>query len=100
MTSSEISLTVTVAVAVFPFEDVAVIVAVPFATPVTTPFETFATPVLLDVHVIFLSVAFDGETFAVSETVSPFCCYTEDLSSETDVTAVSGVYIFWKPFTV
>ena len=51
----------TVAFAVLPFDVVTVIVAVPFATPVTTPFETVATLVLLDVHVTALLVAFDGE---------------------------------------
>ena len=49
----------------------AVIVALPLPTAVTTPFETVATAVLLDVHVT-LSVLPLGVTVAVSVAVLPF----------------------------
>ena len=64
-------LTVTVQVLVLPLEVFAVIVAVPSATAVTVPPDTFATLSLLDVHVTVLSVALDGETVAVSVPVLP-----------------------------
>ena len=57
--------------AVLPLEVFAVIVAVPSATAVTVPPDTFATLSLLDVHVTVLSVALDGETVAVSVPVLP-----------------------------
>ncbi|CDC37942.1 unknown [Clostridium sp. CAG:352] len=57
--------TVTVAVAVLPLEVVAVITAVPSATPITLPIDTVATDVLLDVQVTSLLVAFEGVTVAV-----------------------------------
>ena len=63
--------TVTVAVAVLPLKVVAVITAVPSATPLTTPPLTVATAVLLDVQVTVLSVAFEGATVAVSFVVFP-----------------------------
>ena len=50
---------------------VAVIVASPAATPVTTPSVTVATASLLLVHVTVLSVAFSGNTVAVSVSLSP-----------------------------
>lgn len=49
-----------------PLKVVAVITAVPSATPLTTPPLTVATAVLLDVQVTVLSVAFEGATVAVS----------------------------------
>lgn len=58
--------TVTVHVAFCPPEAVAVIVAVPPPTAVTLPPETVATEALDVVQVTDLSVAFDGETVAVS----------------------------------
>ena len=96
------SVTVIVAFAVLPLFEVAVIVAVPFATPVTTPFETFATLVLLDVHVTVLFVAFDGETVAESVVVAPAFTLADVGLTETDVTATSctGSTIFWKPAVV
>ncbi len=60
-----------------------VIVAVPAATPVTTPAElTVATEVLLLVHVTLLLVALAGDTVAVSVAVPP-----------TDMLAVVGVTV-------
>ena len=58
--------TVTEQVAFLPVSFVVqVIIAVPFETPVTTPFEsTFATFVLLDFHLSFLLLAFSGSTVA------------------------------------
>ena len=58
-------------VAVFPFEVFAVMVAVPAETAFTVPFETVATPALLEVHVTVLSVAFDGATVAVTVPEAP-----------------------------
>ena len=58
--------TVTLAVAVRPLEVVAVIVAVPAETAVTTPFDTVATELSLDVQTTVLLVAFAGVTVAVS----------------------------------
>ena len=57
---------VTLAVAVRPLEVVAVIVAVPAETAVTTPFDTVATELSLDVQTTVLLVAFAGVTVAVS----------------------------------
>ena len=58
--------TVTLAVAVSPLDVVAVIVAVPAETAVTTPFDTVATELSLDVQTTVLFVAFAGVTVAVS----------------------------------
>lgn len=44
-------------------------VALPAETAFTVPFDTDATPVLEEVHVTFLLVAFPGETDAVSVAV-------------------------------
>ena len=94
--------TVTVAVAVLPLEDFAVIVAVPAFTPLTVPLETVATLVLLDVHVTALLVAFDGETVAERVVVAPTFTLADVGLTETDVTATSctGSTIFWKPAVV
>lgn len=55
-----------------PSTTVAVIVAVPFPTAVTTPFSsTFATDVSLDVHLICLFDALAGVMSTVSCFVSP-----------------------------
>ena len=80
-------LTVTVAVAFLPFEEEAVIVAVPTALPVTTPFDTEATDVSLEDHVTDLSVAFEGATEALNVTVAPTFTLAEVLSRETPVTS-------------
>ena len=68
---SGLSFTVIVQVAVFPLFVVAVIVAEPFDTPVTTPPLTLATEGLLDVQVTVLYVALAGVTVAVKVVVSP-----------------------------
>ena len=65
------AVTLTVAVAVLPLKDLAVIVTVPAFLPVTTPLLTVAISLLLLVQVIFLSVALLGEIFAVRVTVEP-----------------------------
>ena len=83
------AVTVTVAVAVLPLEDFAVIVAVPAFTPFTVPFDTVATLVLLDVHEIVLLVALDGETLAESVVVAPTFTLAEVGLILTDVTATS-----------
>ena len=64
--------TVTVHVAVLPPSTVVtVMVAVPFAFAVTTPFATVATAVLLLLHVTALFAALSGATVATSVAVSP-----------------------------
>ena len=66
------TVTVQVAVRFVPSAVVAVMVAVPLATAVTTPESlTVATEVLLLVHVTLLSVALLGITVAVSVAVCP-----------------------------
>lgn len=79
-------LTVTVHLAIFPFVEAAVIVAVPFAFAVTFPPDTVATDVLEVVQVIVES-ALVGATLAVSDTVSPFQSSALVLFSVTEVTA-------------
>ena len=71
-----------------PSSVVAVMVAVPFATAVTTPLLlTVATEVLLLDHVTFLFVALSGKTVAVSAVVAPALVkVAEDLSSATPIT--------------
>ena len=65
--------TVTEHFASIPFAVLAVIVALPFPTAVTTPFSTVATLSALDDHVTVLSPsAFPGKTVAVNVSVSPF----------------------------
>ena len=72
---------------------VAVIVALPFPTAVTTPLETVATDVLLDVHTT-LSVELDGVTVAVSVAVFPFVRLSDVLERVIPVagTDTTGVY--------
>ena len=81
--------TVIVAVAALPFEVFAVIVAVPALTPLTVPFETVAMLVSLEVHVIVLFVALDGETVAERVVVAPTATLAEVGLILTDVTATS-----------
>ena len=73
VTATVAAVTVTLQVAVLdPSTVFTVIVAVPVAFAVTTPEEeTVATDVLLDDHVTFLFVAFDGETVAINVSESP-----------------------------
>ena len=94
--------TVIDAVAFLPLLEVAVIVAEPAETPVTTPFETVATLVLLDDHATVLLVAFDGETLAERVVVAPTLTVADVGLTETDVTATSctGSTTFWKPDVV
>ena len=69
---SPFCLTVTVQLASTPFEAVAVMVAVPSATAVTTPFSsTVATEVFDELQVTDLSVASFGLIVAVRVNVSP-----------------------------
>ena len=63
--------TVTVHAAVLPLVDVAVMVAVPAPTAVTTPSATVATSGSLVDHLTVLYVALSGETVAVSVFVPP-----------------------------
>ena len=79
--------TVMVADADLPFEDVALMVAVPSDLPVTVPLDTVATAVLLDDHVTVGSVAFEGATVAVSLTDEPTFTEAEVLSRVTEVTS-------------
>ena len=67
------TITVIVQVALFPLPScaVAVIVAVPAAFAVTTPFDTVATLVLLLLHVTFLLLAVLGLAVAVNVSVEP-----------------------------
>ena len=83
--------TLTVTVAVLPLFEVALIVAVPSATPVITPLETFATLSLLEVHLRVLFVAFDGATVALTVAVSFVLTVADVLSNETLVTSTTGV---------
>ena len=70
-----------------------VIVDVPADFAVTRPdVETVATDVLLDVHVTDLSVAFDGNTFAVKVSVSPTVMDRELLFRLTPVTAIVAAF--------
>ena len=72
VTSTMLAATVTLQVAVIPFEEVAMIFAEPAFTAVTSPFaDTVATDVSEDVHVTVFSVASEGLTVAVSVAVSP-----------------------------
>jgi hypothetical protein len=85
--------TVTAEVPLFP-DEVAVIVADPPATPVTTPLElTVAMPVLLDVHAIVCPVmVFPSAslTTAVSETVAPTAIEADGGETVTVVTTGGG----------
>ena len=94
--------TVIVAVAALPLEVFAVIVAVPALMPLTVPFETVATLVSLDVHVIVLFVAFDGETVAVKVFVAPTAILAEVGLTETDVSETVCCFstTFTKPSLV
>ena len=79
--------TVTVQDAVlFPSSVVTVMVAVPAFSAVTLPLLTVATEVLSDFHVIFLLVAFAGDTVAVRVAESPTFRSKDDLSKEISVT--------------
>ena len=70
-----------------------VMIAVPAALAVITPDEdTVATLVLLDVHVTDLFVALDGDTVAVSVSVSPTARLRDVLLRETQVTLTVGVF--------
>ena len=88
MTGTVAVVTVTTQVAVYPPSAVfTVIVAVPAATPVTTPDElTVATEVLLLVHVTLLLVALAGDTVAVSVVVEPALTLTVVGDTVTPVT--------------
>jgi hypothetical protein len=76
--------TVTVHVAVLlPSAVVTVIVAVPAATAVTTPFATVATSVFDEAQLTALLDALSGERVAVNVSVCPVCNVVDDLFSET-----------------
>ena len=83
---------------VLPSSVVTVMVAVPFATAVTTPLLlTLATEVLLLDHVTFLFVALSGKIVAVSVVVAPaLVSVAEDLLSATPITDI----VFDEIFTV
>lgn len=80
--------TVTVQVAFWPPDVVAVIVAVPAPTAVTLPPETVATEALLVVHVTVLFVALDGETVAVRVEEPPTLRVMADWLRVTPVVAI------------
>jgi hypothetical protein len=63
--------TVTVQLAVLPFDDLAVMIAVPLPLAISMPFFTNTTDELELDHVMDLSVAFEGETVAVSTSLLP-----------------------------
>ena len=76
------------AVSSVPFDAVAVMVAVPSATAVTTPFSsTVATVVSLDDQVTVLSVAPSGATVAVRVSVPPYGMLAVVLLRSTPVTS-------------
>ena len=85
-----------------PFDDFAVIVAVPSAMPFTTPFETVATEVLFEDHVIVLSVAVEGETEAVRVVVEPTFTVADAGFTDTEVTSSAEGFssFFCQPFSV
>jgi len=83
------TVTAHVPVTPLPSAAVAVIVAVPAATAVTTPEEeTVATDVLLDVHVIAELVAVVGKTVAVNVEVDPVYNVKVEGLRDTEVTSV------------
>jgi hypothetical protein len=94
---------VTVQVAVLlPSTVVAVMVAFPAATPVTTPFATVATAVLLLVHVTALLVALEGETVAVKVDFASLARVRLVLSRLTPVTVTAALTVteqvaVWPP---
>jgi hypothetical protein len=73
--------TVTVVVAVLPLLDVAVIVAVPSDTAVTTPSATVATPSSLDDQVTFLLVALVGSNVTTNVSDVPTGSVVASLST-------------------
>lgn len=81
--------TVTVQLAVLPLLVVAVMVAVPAEIAETEPLAfTVATEGLLELHVMVLSVVFDGLTVAAKEVVSPTNIAWVVLFKDTDVAAI------------
>ena len=90
----EASVTITVKLVFLPEDAVAVITALPFSIPVTTPFEdTAAISLLLVVHLI-VSVESEGLSTALS--VSFFPGFTQLISDET-VTFFDGIKVFFVP---
>ena len=86
--SSTGAFTVTAQVAfLLPSAVVTVIVAVPAAFAVTTPFDTVATLVFDEVQETFLFVALPGATVAVRVSVPPTVRVVAVLLSDTPVTA-------------
>ena len=80
-------ITLTVQLALLPFEAVAVIFATPFLRPFTRPvLLTDAIDVSSVVHVMVLFVASSGAIEGVSWYVLPILTEIEDLSSLTEVT--------------
>ena len=84
--------TVTATEAVLPLVELAVIVAVPAAFAVILPFETEATAVLEEDHVIVLSVAFEGATVAVTVADLPASSSSDVSESVTEVTSITGAF--------
>ena len=85
--------TVTVQLAVLlPSAVFTIIVAVPAAFPVTTPFDTVATFVFVLLHVTFLFVALLGVTVAVRVSLFPTSIVVDVLFRFTPVTATIGVF--------
>jgi hypothetical protein len=89
MDDTPFGVTVTSQVAVLPLA-VAVMVAVPTATPLTVPLFTVATEELELDQVTVLSVAFEGLTVAVRFVEPPLAIETEDWLNETDDTSTNG----------
>jgi hypothetical protein len=91
VTGTFVVLTVIADVAVNPpLTVVTVIVALPAATPDTTPAElTVATAVLLELHVTLLLVALVGTTVAVNVVVEPTFTLTDVGATVTPVTGTS-----------
>ncbi len=86
VTLTDVVVTVTMQVAVFP-PAVAVIVALPAATPVTVPLLTVATELLDVLQVTVASVASVGNTVAVKFAVLPTVTDNVVALNETEVTA-------------
>ena len=90
--SSLLPFTVTVAVAVLPLFDLAVMVTVPADLPVTTPPETVAIEESLVDHVIDLFVAFEGETEAERVVVPPTETVADAGLTVTEVTSTFSTF--------
>ena len=92
------SVTVTLTVALRPFDVTAAIVHEPFPTAVITPSSTVATSLLPVFQVIVVSSASSGSIDAVTVPVVPLSRVSAVLSRVTAVTAMGLVFTNFAPF--